>query len=202
MKRFVALFFALLSLPTSAATLDTLKAFVKQTQTVRAQFTQKVLDKKLGAQQESSGRMELQRPGKFRWEYDRPYQQLIVGDGVKLWLYDPDLKQVTVKKLDLAIGGSPAALLAGQGDIEKHFNLKDLGKHGGHDWLEATPRDKESTFESVRMGFNGETLEIMELRDHFGQTTLIRFTNLERNPKLSAEAFRFTPPKGADVIGE
>ncbi|MBS4098401.1 MAG: outer membrane lipoprotein chaperone LolA [Sulfuricella sp.] len=199
-----AIFLVILWLPLSvyAATLDTLKAFVQQTQTVRAQFKQQVLDKKLVSTQESSGSMELQRPGKFRWVYDKPYQQLIVGDGVKLWLYDADLKQVTVKKLDLAIGGSPAALLAGQGDLEKHFNLKDLGKRGSLDWLEATPRDKDSTFESVRMGFNGDTLEIMELRDHFGQTTVIRFSHLERNPKLSPEAFRFTPPKGADVIGE
>lgn len=186
----------------SASGIDALKSFIEKTQTVRAQFKQTVQDRKMAAVQESSGNMELQRPGKFRWVYDKPYQQLIVGDGVKLWLYDADLKQVTVKKLDLAIGGSPAALLAGKNEIEKHFHLKDLGKRGGLDWLEATPKDKDSTFESVRMGFNGEILESMELRDHFGQTTLLKFTNLERNPRLAADAFRFTPPKGADVIGE
>ncbi len=186
----------------SASGIDALKSFIEKTQTVRAQFKQTVQDRKIAAVQESSGNMELQRPGKFRWVYDKPYQQLIVGDGVKLWLYDADLKQVTVKKLDLAIGGSPAALLAGKNEIEKHFHLKDLGKRGALDWLEATPKDKDSTFESVRMGFNGDVLESMELRDHFGQTTLLKFTNLERNPRLAADAFRFTPPKGADVIGE
>lgn len=185
-----------------ASGIDTLKTFVQQTQTARAQFKQTVQGKKMAAAQESSGTMELQRPGKFRWVYDQPYQQLIVGDGVKLWMYDADLKQVTVKKLDLAIGGSPAALLAGKNEIEKHFNLKDLGKRAGLDWLEATPKDKDSTFENVRMGFNGDVLEAMELHDNFGQTTLLKFSHLERNPKLAPDAFRFTPPKGVDVIGE
>lgn len=193
----------LLSLPSAnAGSIEALKSFVQQTQTARAQFRQIVLDKKMTAVQESTGKLEFSRPGKFRWLYEKPYQQIIVGDGVKLWLYDPDLKQVTVKKLDQAIGGSPAALLAGKGEIEKHFTLKDMGKRGTLDWLEATPKDKEGTFDTVRMGFSGETLEVMELRDHFGQTTLIKFSALERNPRLAADAFHFTPPKGADVIGE
>jgi len=185
-----------------ATSIDALKAFVQNTQTARAQFRQLVLDKKMTTVQEASGTMEFARPGKFRWLYERPYQQTIVGDGVKLWLYDPDLKQVTVKKLDQAIGGSPAALLAGKNEIEKYFNLKDIGKRGTLEWLEATPKGQDSSFELVRMGFNGEMLEVMELRDHFGQTTVIKFSALERNPKLAPDTFRFTPPKGADVIGE
>jgi outer membrane lipoprotein carrier protein len=196
---FLALFFPLSAYATS---IDALKSFVQQTQTARAQFRQIVLDKKMTSVQEASGTMEFARPGKFRWLYEKPYQQTIVGDGAKLWLYDPDLKQVTVKKLDQAIGGSPAALLAGNNEIEKYFNLKDIGKRGTLEWLEATPKGQDSSFELVRMGFSGEMLETMELRDHFGQTTIIKFSNLERNPKLAADAFRFTPPKGADVIGE
>ena len=192
----------LASTSTCAAGIDALKAFIQHTQTARAQFSQTVQDGKKSVVQEAAGRMEFMRPGKFRWVYEKPYQQLIVGDGVKLWLYDPDLKQVTVKKLDQAIGSSPAALLAGKGEIEKHFQLKELGKRGALEWLEAAPKDKDSTFESVRMGFNGEMLEVMELRDHFGQTTLIRFSSMERNPKLAPETFRFTPPPGADVVGE
>ncbi len=185
-----------------ATSIDALKAFVQHTQTARAQFRQMVLDKKMATVQEASGTMEFARPGKFRWLYERPYQQTIVGDGVKLWLYDPDLKQVTVKKLDQAIGGSPAALLAGKNEIEKYFDLKDIGKRGTLEWLEATPKGQDSSFELVRMGFNGDMLEVMELRDHFGQTTIIKFSALERNPKLAPDVFRFTPPKGADVIGE
>lgn len=192
----------LVSSSTYASSIDALKSFVQQTQTARAQFRQLVLDKKMATVQEASGTMEFMRPGKFRWLYEKPYQQTIVGDGAKLWMYDPDLKQVTVKKLDQAIGGSPAALLAGKNEIEKYFHLKDIGKRGSMEWLEATPKGQDSSFELVRMGFGGETLEVMELRDHFGQTTIIKFSKLERNPKLSPDAFHFTPPKGADVIGE
>ncbi|MFA7240127.1 MAG: outer membrane lipoprotein chaperone LolA [Sulfuricellaceae bacterium] len=185
-----------------ANSIDALKSFVQHTQTARAQFRQLLLDKKMTTVQEAAGSMEFMRPGKFRWQYEKPYQQTIVGDGAKLWLYDPDLKQVTVKKLDQAIGGSPAALLAGNNEIDKFFNLKDIGKRGTLEWLEATPKGQDSSFELVRMGFNNETLEVMELRDHFGQTTIIKFSGLERNPKLAPDLFHFTPPKGADVIGE
>ena len=185
-----------------AGSIDALKSFIQHTQTARAQFRQLVLDKKMATVQDASGTMEFMRPGKFRWLYEKPYQQTIVGDGAKLWMYDPELKQVTVKKLDEAIGGSPAALLAGKNEIEKYFNLKDIGKRGTLEWLEAVPKGKDSSFELVRMGFSGDMLETMELRDHFGQTTVIKFSGLERNPKLAADVFHFTPPKGADVIGE
>jgi len=186
----------------SASSLDALRSFLRDTHTARAQFSQMVVDKKMTSVQQASGTMEFARPGRFRWVYQKPYEQLIVGDGHKLWMYDADLNQVTVRKLDQAIGASPAALLAGSNEIEKNFDLKDLGRRGSQDWLEAIPKGKESSFESVRMGFNGDILETMELRDHFGQTTVIRFSSVERNPKLSPNAFKFTPPKGADVIGE
>ena len=193
---------SLSSLPADASSLESLKTFLSEVNSARAQFKQLVLDKKLTAVQEASGTMMFSRPGKFRWVYDQPYEQLIVGDGAKLWMYDADLKQVTVKQMDRAIGSSPAALLAGKNEIEKHFNLNDLGKRGSMEWLEATPKDKESSFASVRMAFSGKGLEVMELRDHFGQTTVIRFSSLERNPRLSPDLFKFTPPKGADVIGD
>ena len=186
----------------SASSLDSLRGFLHDTRSARAQFKQMVVDKKMATVQEAEGTMEFSRPGRFRWVYRKPYEQLIVGDGRKLWMYDADLNQVTVRKLDQAIGASPAALLAGSNEIEKNFDLKDLGHRGTLDWLEATPKDKESSFESVRMGFSGDTLEAMELRDHFGQTTVIRFSAVERNPKLSPSIFKFVPPKGADVIGE
>lgn len=179
-----------------------LDAFVEGTKSLKAQFTQTVTDAKGRKTQEASGSLFLSRPGKFRWVYSKPYAQLIVGDGKKLWIYDEDLDQVTVRKLDQAIGESPAALLAGSNDLDKLFNLKDAGSRDGLEWLEATPKGKEGSFERVRMGFRGNDLAAMELEDNFGQTTVLRFSNLERNPALGSSLFRFTPPKGTDVIGQ
>ncbi|MGH8672444.1 MAG: outer membrane lipoprotein chaperone LolA [Burkholderiales bacterium] len=179
-----------------------LHEFLRATRSGEAHFSQSVRDKYDRVVQELSGTMQFVRPGKFRWTYQNPYQQLIIGDGVKLWVYDTDLAQVTVKSLDSAVGSSPAALLAGERDIETDFELKDLGSADGLEWLEAVPIDKESTFERVRIGFRGNVIEIMELRDLFSQTTQIRFSDVQRNPALAAELFEFTPPAGADVIGE
>lgn len=186
-----------------AAAIDSLKSFVKETHSVRAVFSQTLLDKKARALQTTSGTMEFERPGKFRWVYEKPYEQLIVGDGVKVWFYDRDLNQITVRKLDLAIGSSPAALLAGSSAIEANFVLSEIGLQGELEWLEAKPRGKEGTFELVRLGFTpAGTLMAMELHDSFGQTTVLKFSRLEKNPKLAAELFKFVPPKGADVISD
>lgn len=184
-----------------ASGIDRLKNFVQQTQSARANFEQKVLDRNQHTTQEASGTMQFARPGKFRWVYAKPYEQLIVGDGVKLWVYDKELNQVTVKELDQALGSSPAALLAGSNEIEKFFILKNAGIKDGMEWLEALPRGKEGTFESMRLGFDHDALVVMELRDNFGQTTLVRFGKFERNPKIDAGQFKFAPPKGADVLG-
>ncbi len=188
--------------PAFASGVTELKEFVRHTQSAKADFSQKVLDRNGRVTQQAEGTMEFARPGRFRWTYDKPYKQLIVGDGARLWVYDVDLNQVTVKKLDQALGGSPAALLAGNNDLERMFQLRDLGTRDGLEWLEATPKGKESTFESVRMGFRNGTLEAMELHDSFGQTTLIAFSHMESNPRLAAGQFTFSPPKGADVIGD
>ena len=186
----------------SADGVGQLKSFLRDVHTVKAQFSQAVLDKNGKTLQSASGSMQFSRPGKFRWAYTKPYEQLIVGDGIKLWVYDMDLNQVTVKKLDAAIGSSPAALLAGSNEIEKGFVLTDGGQRDGMEWVDAAPKSRESTFEAVHMGFGKQGLQAMELRDHFGQTTVIRFSRLERNPKIDAAQFKFTPPQGADVIGE
>jgi outer membrane lipoprotein carrier protein len=190
------------ALPAQADARARLDAFVAGTKGLKAQFSQTVTDAKGRKTQEASGTLFLSRPGKFRWVYSRPYAQLIVGDGKKLWIYDEDLDQVTVRKLDQAIGESPAALLAGSNDIEKLFDLKEAGGRDGLEWLEATPKGKEGSFERVRMGFRGNDLVAMELQDNFGQTTLLRFNGLERNPAMGGSLFRFTPPKGVDVMGE
>lgn len=186
----------------SAAATDALKVFLTQTQTVKARFAQMVLDKNLKPLQQAQGVMQFSRPGKFRWDYLKPYEQTIVGDGTRLWIYDKDLNQVTVRKLDLALGASPAALLAGSNDLERDYRLTNLGMEKGLDWLEALPKNRDSMFERVRMGFGKSGLEAMELRDQFGQMTVITFADVERNPRLGADVFRFTPPKGADVISE
>ncbi len=183
-----------------AGSIEKLNAFISQTQSARATFVQKVMDKSGKAIQTSSGKLSFYRPGKFRWEYEKPNQQLIVGDGQKLWIYDQDLNQVTVKKMEGALGSSPAALLAGSNEIESFYNLNAKGTKGGLDWLEAYPKSSDTMFEKVRMGFKGNTLDTMELFDHLGQVTVIRFANIERNPKLAADTFTFAPPKGADVL--
>lgn len=186
----------------SAAATDALKVFLTQTQTVKARFAQMLLDKNGKQLQQAQGVMQFSRPGKFRWDYQKPYEQVIVGDGSKLWIFDKDLNQVTVRKLDRALGSSPAALLSGSNDLERDFKLSNLGMDKGLDWLEALPKSRETVFERVRMGFGKSGLEAMELRDQFGQTTVITFADVERNPRIAADVFRFTPPQGADVISE
>ncbi len=184
------------------ASVDDLKNLLNQTTTAKARFAQAVLDKNNKTLQQATGTMEFSRPGRFRWEYNKPYEQTIVGDGSRLWIYDKDLNQVTVRKLDRALGASPAALLAGSNEIEKSYSLKSAGDAGGLDWLEAVPKSQDTAFERIRLGFGKGGLEAMELKDQFGQTTVIKFAGLERNAKIPPESFRFTPPKGAAVISE
>jgi outer membrane lipoprotein carrier protein len=179
---------------------EPLRRFLAGTQAAQARFTQVVFDRAGRRVQEASGRMQFARPGRFRWEYEKPHPQLIVGDGEQVWIWDRDLNQVTVRRLDRALAGTPAALLAGDLDIEKAFRFAAAGTHDGYEWIEAVPRAPESGFESVRLGFAQAALGAMELRDALGQRTLIRFTEVERNPKLAPQLFRFVPPKGADVV--
>jgi outer membrane lipoprotein carrier protein len=200
---FIALVFSgLLAFPAHAGPIEKLRAFVEQTRSARAIFTQTVADSSGKISQQSSGTVQFQRPGRFRWTYSKPYEQLIVGDGENLWVYDKDLNQVTQRKLGKALGSSPAALLAGADDVEKYFSLNALGKKGKLDWLEVRPYDEDSLFDKVRMGFNRNTLEVMELYDHFGQKTTIKLSRLERNPVTPADTYTFTIPEGADVVTE
>jgi chaperone LolA len=185
-----------------AGGVDRLMAFIAGAKTAEADFSQTVADRNGRVTQQASGKMAFARPGKFRWDYNKPYEQVIVGDGVKLWLYDTDLEQVTVRTLGDVIAGTPAALLAGDNAIEKYFVLKDAGAADGLDWLDATPKTRDTSFERIRMGFKGDLLMQMELFDTFGQRTTLKFTRMVRNPSIPASRFTFTPPKGADIIGE
>lgn len=200
MRIALALTMSLTCAAAHAASIEMLKSFLQQTTSGKAHFAQIIVDKNLKQLQQATGTMQFARPGRFRWDYDKPYEQTIVGDGSKLWIYDKDLNQVTVRKLDKALGGSPAALLAGSNEIEKIYDLTNLGSQEGMDWLEAVPKSKENAFERIRLGFRQGNLEAMELRDQFGQVTVIKFSLVERNPRFSSETFRFSPPKGADVI--
>jgi outer membrane lipoprotein carrier protein len=185
----------------SATGLDQLKAFLVETKTARGSFSQTVIAKSGRKPQQSTGFFALARPGKFRWSYERPYQQLLVSDGDKLWSYDPDLKQVTVKKLGQAFGSSPAALLAGD-SLEDNFILKDAGAVEGFEFVEAVPKAQDGTFERVRIGFKDHLPRVMEVRDNFGQTTTLSLNQFQVNQPLPPALFHFSPPKGADVVGE
>lgn len=187
----------------AAGSLERFQAFVRSTQSAKGDFEQKVADRNGKLVQDSKGSFAFQRPGKFRWAFSKPYAQLIVGDGEKIWVYDVDLNQVTVRKLTTALGATPAALISGSADIEQAFLLSDSGERDGLEWLDAKPRQRDAGFERIRMGFGASgALDAMELEDQFGQTTRLRFSNLQRNPKLDPGAFRFVPPKGADLLGE
>lgn len=185
-----------------AGSVDQLHQFLTATRTFKADFEQLVVGRSGRKPQQSSGTVAISRPGKLRWEIVKPYPQLVVGDGEKIWIYDSDLQQVTVRKAGQAIGSSPAALLAGSNELEKNFTLSEGAPADGLSWVEAIPKRADSGFEKLRVGLAGNELRAMELFDSFGQTTQIRFLNGERNPALGPGLFRFTPPAGADVVGE
>jgi len=185
----------------SAASLERFESYLRTTQSARGDFEQKVYDKNGKLVQDSRGSFALLRPNRFRWTYVKP-QQVIVGDGERVWILDADLNQVTVRRVARVIGSTPALLLAGASDIQKAFDMKELGEKAGLEWLEATPREKEAGFDRIRLGLSTGGVEAMELVDHFGQTTVLRFSNVVRNPQIDPGTFRFAPPKGADVLGE
>jgi len=185
-----------------ASTLERFREYLRDTQSTRAEFGQKVFDRDGALVQESKGHFAYQRPGRFRWTYLAPNPQLIVGDGARVWIYDEDLNQVTVRRLEKAAGSTPAALLAGGEEVERAFEFSDGGREEGLDWLNARPRQPDSGFSRIRLGLGPSGVEAMVLVDNFGQTTRLRFTRLTLNPRLDPAIFRFTPPKGADVLGE
>lgn len=179
-----------------------LHAFIADTHTAQADFSQTVLDKEGKIKQQSAGTMIFSRPGKFRWTYETPFKQIIVGDGKQIYLYDIDLEQVTVKHYDTTLGSSPAALLAGDNAIEKFYVLTDTGNRDGLTWLNAVPKDRDSAFKQIQMGFDRNTLTEMKILDNFGLTTVLKLSRLQRNPKLPAGTFKFVPPAGVDVLSD
>lgn len=181
---------------------DSLRHFFSAVQTFNARFRQVVLDEALNTIQESSGTLWIERPDRFRWDYDSPFKQQIVGDGKKIWVYDQELEQVTVRPLTGGLGYTPAVLLAGRGRLEDSFTVKSLGTQGHLDWAELVPKSKDGGFESIRIGFEQGKLRVLEMVDGFGNTTRVTLMASKENPKIGAEKFRFIAPKGVDVVGE
>ena len=188
----------------SAAALDQFKSFVASTQSARGEFTQQQLGKsKSGkATPASSGSFVFARPGKFIWTYRKPYEQVLQADGETLYIYDKDLNQVTTRKLGNALGSSPAAILFGSNKLDENFTLSEAGARDGMEWLNATPKAKDTSFEQISIGLKDGVPMAMELKDTFGQTSRLTFTNFQRNPQLGAQQFKFTVPQGADVVNQ
>jgi outer membrane lipoprotein carrier protein len=189
----------------SAGALDQFKSFVSGTKAARGEFTQTQVRSKTAAGKAppaSSGSFVFARPGKFIWTYQKPYEQVLQADGETLYIYDKDLNQVTTHKLGSALGSSPAAILFGSNDLEKNFTLADAGTRDGLEWLTATPKAKDTTFAHIGIGLKDGVPQAMELKDAFGQTSLLKFTNFQRNPQLGAQQFKFEVPKGADVVNQ
>ncbi|MRW92895.1 outer membrane lipoprotein chaperone LolA [Duganella sp. FT80W] len=187
-----------------ASALEQFKSFVASTKAAKGEFVQTQVKNANGeapkAGKNSSGTFVFARPGKFIWTYTKPYDQVLQADGEQLFIYDKDLNQVTVKKLGDALGSSPAAILFGSNDLEKSFTLSEGGSRDGLEWLKAVPKAKDSSFEQIAIGLRNGVPEAMELKDSFGQTSVLKFSKLEKNPALNATSFKFVMPKGADVF--
>ena len=193
------------ALPAAAGEgLDRLDRFFDGLTSLRADFSQTLLDQNGAVIEKSEGVLLLERPGRFRLQYTHPYENLYVADGKKVWMYDPGLEQVTVRNQEQALGNTPALLLSSTRPLKENFQVKELGvTKDGIAWVQLRPRSAaEGGFESIRMGLEGQWVRIMEMRDGLGQVTELRFFRLERNPKIAAKAFKFQPPAGVDVVGQ
>lgn len=200
--RFV-LAFALTACPLLAWSADAptqLRDFAAKVQSGTGQFTQQTIGGKGGGKRPQLGEFSFKRPGQFKWAVKKPYEQLIISDGKLVYQYDPDLAQVTERKVDQSIGASPAAILFGSGSLDEAFSITALPGKNGLDWLRATPRSADAGFTHVDIGFQGGLPARLELLDSFGQTTRIDLSNIVANPKLTPGEFKFVPPKGVDVV--
>ncbi|MDO4998005.1 MAG: outer membrane lipoprotein chaperone LolA [Neisseria sp.] len=181
-----------------ASAIDALKKFNNDADGISGSFTQTVKSKK--KTQTSNGQFQILRPGLFKWEYNSPYKQTIVGDGKTVSIYDVDLKQVTQTSQSKVIGGSPAAILSDKNALESSYILKEDGSKNGIDYVLAKPKSNGSGYQFIRIGFKGDALAAMELKDGFGNQTQISFSGLNTKPNLARSAFKFTPPKGVDIL--
>jgi outer membrane lipoprotein carrier protein len=193
---------ALVPAGAAAAPMDDLQRFFRDVRTFEARFEQVVLDENAAVVQQSAGRVWIRRPGRFRWEYERPYVQQVVGDGERLWVYDRDLKQASVRNLTGALGATPAQWLAGGGELERDFVLQELETRDSLEWVELRPRRRDAGFAHARVGFERGRLGAIELKDGLGQLTRITLRELRENPAIDPARFVFKPPPGVDVLSE
>jgi outer membrane lipoprotein carrier protein len=195
----VAALVATRSAPARAGPVETLREFVQTVRSGQARFTQTVTSPDGKRRRVSQGVFEFQRPNRFRFAYAKPFEQTIVADGQKVWLHDPELNQVSVRRLSQALGATPAALLAG-GSLDEDFELSAQPARDGLEWVQATPRQRDGTIQTLRVGFRGRDLAALEILDHFGQRSVLEFPDFRANVAVPPGQFRFAPPPGADLI--
>jgi outer membrane lipoprotein carrier protein len=199
---FIALF-AFLSAAHAASPSEDLTSLLNSIQSMKANFSQTVYNKRGKATQKSYGRMAMQRPGKFRWDVTKPMPQLIIANGAKLWIYDADLDQVTIRSLKKSAGETPALLLSHDNKtLDRDFNVKILPKNAAGQWFALTPKRRDNMFESIQMGFVNNQIREMRLQDSLGSNTVIQFQNIQMNPSISAAQFSFKSSAKIDVIDE
>ena len=184
----------------AATATDNLNRFFQELKTLRSEFSQVVLDENLVPVEESAGRLWISRPGRFRWNYYPPFAQQIVADGNRIWIYDIELEQAIVWDQRRALERTPALLLAGQGDLTADYVIEDLGQQGSVVWISLQPKASEGSFAEVQLGFQNDTLRLIQLLDHLDQITRIVLSHVEENPQIPASQFRFTVPVGVDLI--
>ena len=202
MRAITLVFLCALATPSLASNgPERLRAFLEEVRTLRAEFQQSIYDEDLRLLDEAGGMVYIARPGRFRWDYAEPYLQEIVGDGEKVWIFDSELEQVTVRPLGDALGDTPVMLLSSDEPVENSFEVRAIAGPDGYDWVGLRPLGEPVSFTEIRLGFDGDTLRVMELADAFGQLTRLRFVNVERNLDLAPSLFQFTPPEGADIFG-
>ena len=182
---------------------DPLKNFLNNFETLESNFVQTLLNESGEQLEKTTGTLYLEQPGKFHWSYKEPYIQSIISNGETLWVYDEDLEQVTIRNIDsYAMEQTPAAIILGDSNLERHFVQVDLGDIEGFEWIELTPRDLEAQYNNIRIGFDRRQLGMMIITDNLGQTTRIDFSNVSKNSGLSADLFDFEIPADIDVIDE
>lgn len=201
-KLLILLAFFLLAPMTVQASPKNLQRFFKQVHTFSARFNQVVLDEGLNRLQESSGTLYIQRPGKFRWNYDSPLKQHIIADGKKLWVYDVELQQVVVRKLTGSLGHTPAILLAGKGMLSGNFKVRRMDNAGKLQWVRMTPKHKDGGYEDIQIGFENGRLRTLTMIDGFGRTIRITFYQTKENKRISPKQFIFKAPANVDIIGQ
>ena len=189
----------LLAAPAWADAVGTLRDFVRDVKSGKASFTQTVTATDGVRKKQSSGDFEFARPDRFRFAYSKPFEQVIVSDGQKVWIFDADLNQASSRSIGKALGATPAALLSGA-SLDTDFTLSNAPAADGLEWAVATPKIKDGAFQNMRVGFKGRELAAVEILDSFGQRSLLRFSNFAPNAAIAPERFRFVPPAGADVI--